>query len=286
MRTYYFLTILFFLIQCSNVDRMSCAVYSSSMEDDTRILTQVIEKLADDKNTPAGTLMVKIGSMFLETPYVANTLETDGDERLVVNLREMDCTTFVETCLALTKAVQSGHPGIDQYLHELTKVRYRGSKINGYVSRLHYTSDWFYENQKKNLIRDITKDIGNTPVQKTINFMTTHPGSYYHLKNNPALVAEIAQLENEISGRQRFYIPKEHIANIEDQLNDGDIVAFTTSINGLDVSHVGILLRKNNRIHLLHASTNSNKVVISDETLHEYLQKLRSVNGIMVARPL
>jgi hypothetical protein len=60
--------------------------------------------------------------------------------------------------------------------------------------------------------------------------MSTHPDSYVHLKNNPVLVAEMANIENDISTRSYYYIPKENIAGVESQLKDGDIVAFTTSI--------------------------------------------------------
>jgi hypothetical protein len=119
----------------------------------------VTEQFRDEKQTPPGELMVKVGSFFLETPYVANTLETEGEERLVINLREMDCTTFAENCLALTRTIQSKRPGVDQFWQELARVRYRNAKINGYTSRLHYTTDWIFNNQQKKLVQDVTADI-------------------------------------------------------------------------------------------------------------------------------
>jgi len=286
MKTIYYLMLFLLFIQCSNVDKMSNAIYSSSMEADTHLFSQILEKLSKEKNLPSGELVVKVGNLFLDTPYVANTLETDGDERLVINLREMDCTTFAETCLALVRTIQSKKPGIEKYLDELTKIRYRGAKINGYASRLHYTSDWIFDNEQKNLIQDVSKDIANTPYHKTINFMSTHPDSYQQLKGNKELIDKIAGIESEISKRPHFYIPKDQVAALESNLNEGDIIALTTSIDGLDVSHMGILVHKNNRIHLLHASTFAKKVVVSEEPLHDYLQKSKLVTGIIVARPL
>ena len=51
--------------------------------------------------------MLEIGKFFLGTPYVTGTLETEGAEHLVVNLREYDCVTFVENVVALVYLVKS-----------------------------------------------------------------------------------------------------------------------------------------------------------------------------------
>ncbi len=281
----YFFALLLFT-QCSGVGKMNVDTYSNSLDEDTRIFERLLEQLAEEDQTSSGELMVKVGSHFLETPYVANTLETEGNERLVINLREMDCTTFAENCLALTRTIKSKKPSLDRFTQELAGVRYRNAKIDGYTSRLHYTTDWIYNNQQKELIRDVTGDISGNPYIKTINFMSTHPDSYFHLKNNALLVAEMAEIENDISGRNYYYIPKERIAELESNLKDGDIIALTTSIDGLDVSHMGILVRKNNRIHLLHASLSAKKVVVTEEPLADYLKDSKTVTGIMVARPL
>ena len=285
MRSVYYIFLLLLFTQCSGIGKMKLDTWSTSMDEDNRILSQVLEQFVEEKQTPTGELIVKVGTFFLETPYVANTLETEGEERLVINLREMDCTTFAENCLALTRTIQSEKPGIDRFWQELAGIRYRNAAINGYSSRLHYTTDWIFNNQQKNLVRDVTGDISKTPYIKTINFMSTHPGSYRHLKDNAVLVTEIARIEKDISHRPYYFIPKENIAGLESQLKDGDIVALTTSIDGLDVSHMGLLVRKNNRIHMLHASLSSMKVAVTEEPLADYLKNSKTVTGIMVARP-
>lgn len=285
MKVQYYIFLLLFFIQCSNVGKMGTDIYSSSVEEDTRILDQAIGQLSEERHLPPGELMIKAGMFFMGTPYVGGTLEQDGEERLVVNLRELDCTTFAETCLALTNTVRSSNPGPEQYVRELTRVRYRDSRINGYTSRLHYTTDWIYNNQQKDLVRDVTRDIVEEPYEKQINFMSTHPGSYRHLKGDNDLTGRIAEIEAEISERPRFYIPKDKEKEMNEHLRDGDIVALTTSINGLDVSHMGIVVRKGNKAHLLHASLTAKKVVLSEETLYEYLQNSKTVTGIIVARP-
>ncbi|WP_372947115.1 N-acetylmuramoyl-L-alanine amidase-like domain-containing protein [Mariniphaga sp.] len=257
-----------------------------STEEDKEIVEQIFELFADEKGSPTSVLMVKLGTYFMETPYVAHTLEKGDEEQLVVNLRGLDCTTLVENCLALTKTIQSGEHTFEQFTKELKNVRYRSGKIDGYPSRLHYTTDWIFDNQQKKLVRNLSKEIGATPYPKEINFMSTHPDSYRQLKDSSHLVEIIAQKERDINSRQHFYIPEEKLAEVEDQLMDGDIVGITTSIEGLDISHMGILIRKGGRIHLLHASSAAEKVVLSEETLEEYLLSSKSATGIMVARPL
>lgn len=252
--------------------------------EDQEILEQVLEMFEEDKDSPTSLLMVKTGTYFLETPYVANTLETEP-EQLVINLREMDCTTFAENCLAISKTIQSGEHSFEQFTKELQKIRYRNGKIEGYPSRLHYFSDWIFDNQQKRLVNDVSKEIAATPYEKEVNFMGTHPDSYQQLKDSSQLVKIIAEQEKNINSRNLFYIPETQIAEVEDQLMDGDIVGITTSIDGLDISHVGILVRKAGRIHLMHASSLAEEVVVSDETLEDYLPGSKSTNGIMVARP-
>lgn len=253
-------------------------------EQDKEILKQALEMFSEETNTPTSVLMVKTGTYFTGTSYVANTLETEP-EQLVVNLREMDCTTFAENCLAIAKTIQSENLTFEQFADELKNVRYRNGKIDGYPSRLHYFSDWIFNNQQKKLVEDVSKEIAATPYNKEVDFMSTHPDSYEQLKDSAALVKEIAEQENDINSRQLFYIPENKIAEVEDKLMDGDIVGITTSVEGLDISHVGILVRKAGRIHLMHASSLAEEVVVSEGTLEDYLLGSKSANGIMVARP-
>jgi hypothetical protein len=253
--------------------------------EDKKILEQVLEMFSEETNSPTPVLMVKTGTYFLGTPYVAHTLETEP-EQLVVNLRGMDCTTFAENCLAITKTIQSGTHTFEQFAKDLKNIRYRNGKIKGYPSRLHYFSDWIFDNQQKRLVQNISKEIAATPYNKEIDFMSTHPGSYKQLKDSAALVEKIAEVEKDMNSRQLFYIPETKIVEVEGKLMDGDIVGITTSVEGLDISHVGILVRKGGRIHLMHASSLTEEVVVSEETLEEYLLNSKSATGIMVARPL
>ncbi len=51
--------------------------------------------------------MLMLGNFFEDSPYAEHSLEHEP-EALVVNLREFDCTTFVESCLAISRTIRSG----------------------------------------------------------------------------------------------------------------------------------------------------------------------------------
>jgi hypothetical protein len=252
---------------------------------DKEILQQVFDSYSADRNEPMQDLMVKVGEFFLGTPYVAHTLENEN-EQLVINLREVDCTTLAESCLAISRSIKSGNHSFEQFASELMGIRYRDRVVSGYPSRLHYFCDWIHTNHLKGLIVDVSREIAGTPFPKQVNFMSTHPGSYRQLKEDTTLIEVIAQQEKAISAREMYYIPESRLREAETGLKDGDIVGITTDTEGLAISHVVILVRQSGRIHLLHASSLAEKVVISEGTLEEYLRQSKTATGIMVARPL
>ncbi|MCX6164520.1 MAG: DUF1460 domain-containing protein, partial [Ignavibacteriae bacterium] len=97
------------------------------------------------KNESIDKIIEKVGLSFLSTDYVAGTLDEDTrNERLVIRISGLDCVTFAENTLAISRAIQTGSPTLDSYKDELQTIRYRDGKINGYTSRLHYFSDWIY----------------------------------------------------------------------------------------------------------------------------------------------
>jgi hypothetical protein len=253
---------------------------------DKELLEEIFKLHSEDTETPMPELMVKVGRFFLETPYVAHTLETEEKEQLIVNLRELDCTTYAENCLALARAIKSGNHSLEQFTTELQMIRYRDGKINGYPSRLHYFCDWIHNNQGKKLIENSPEHMPLCTFSKEINFMSNHPESYRQIKEDSALIGVFAAQEKRISAREMFFLAEEDVAELEDLLMDGDIVGITTSIDGLAIQHVGILVRVDERIHLMHASSSAMKVVLSENTLEDYLLNSKSATGIMLARPL
>lgn len=228
-------------------------------------------------------IAIQVGKDFLGTPYVAKTLELGNKEQLVIDLQGLDCTTFLENVVVFSRLTKKNSLDFESFQQELELIRYRNGKQGSYPSRLHYFTEWIANNEQKGLIKDITGEIGGSPYPKQINFMSTHRSAYSQLSSD-AFLKEIKLAENRLNQMKRFYIPKANIQSLESGIKSGDLIAITTTIKGLDVSHVGMAIEKNGRIHLLHASTRSNKVEISDIPLASYLAKSKSQAGIMVCR--
>ncbi|MDF4201623.1 DUF1460 domain-containing protein [Maribacter sp. SA7] len=233
-----------------------------------------------------GETMVSVGKSFMKTPYVAKTLEIGDTETLVVNLHGLDCTTFVENVLDLSKLLRQKDLSFDAFVKNLEVIRYKDGELDGYASRLHYFSEWIANNVEKGLLKDITGEIGGAAITKDINFMSTHRDLYPFLADD-VNYSKIKASENYLNNQAICVLAQDEIAKNEHLIQSGDIIALATSINGLDVTHTGIATReKDGRIHLLHASTGSMEVEVSKLPLADYLKGIKSNTGIMVARPL
>ncbi len=228
-------------------------------------------------------LAVQIGQSFIGTPYVEKTLELPGEEKLIINLSGLDCTTYLETVVTLARIAKSGVLSFEAFELELEHLRYQDGVLKDYSSRLHYFSDWIFQNQQKGIIRDITREIGGTEYPNQPSFMSENPQFYAQL-SNPGFLEAIKADEAEIAQRAYYFIPKAEIETYEKNIRSGDLIAITTSIKNLDIVHVGFAVEQAGRIHLMHASTGSMKVEISSKPLSEYLKANKSQSGIMVAR--
>jgi hypothetical protein len=288
-KQFLFLFSIFFLIQAcaqnQKTETSSPTTEISYTEKDAEIFADILSKYKDESDKPIAILIPELGKYFLGQEYVAHTLEVNEEEKLVVNLRELDCTTYAENLLALARTIKSENQSFEQFAREIEKIRYRDGKRDEYPSRLHYFSDWIYNNKENDLVTTPADSFGN-PFPNKVSFMSNNPDSYKHLKNNPDYVSVIEQQEKEINEKSYFFIPKENIAEYEHLLKEGDIIGLTTSINGLDVAHVGVLVEQEGKLHLLHASQSKLKVEISDEPISSFLKPESKNTGIMIARPV
>jgi Protein of unknown function (DUF1460) len=202
---------------------------------------------------------------------------------LVVNLKTFDCVTFVENMVALTETRRALLPNFDIFKQKLTNVRYRSGQID-YAARLHYFSDWLFENEKRGILKDITHDIGGENFPKTVFYMSQKRDTLYGNMADPTTFAAMKTVENAITKRPKFYIPKEDIPDVESKIKDGDIIAVTNRLEGMDIAHTGFAIWKKGRVYMLHASSQFRKVIVTDVPLADYLMKNKSQTGIMVGR--
>ena len=284
----------FFPAGCQGHREKSVPNTSATVSDDSIFAARIQKAKAMHYNTlPIGERIVAMGKLFLGTPYVAGTLDVDSlHENLVVNLRGLDCVTFYENMLAFARVIRKyPDPSLRNFEDELTFLRYRNGNRDGFHSRLHYSIDYFYNNEQKGTLKIITREVGGTYAReddRAINFMTTHRASYKQLAQSDAEYAAILEMENDIHARRGFYyIPKQYVANVESNIQTGDILGITTNVPGLDCSHTGIAVRMpDGRIHFMHASSLRGEVIISDEPLADYLTHSSHQTGIIVNRPL
>lgn len=223
----------------------------------------------------------------LGVPYVAGTLDGNEEEQLVVHVDQLDCTTFVETVLALCIADKRGERSFDGFKKALIDVRYRNGILDGYASRLHYFSDWIRNNEQMGFVKECTSETAcSQPKELWLDFMTTHVDSYLPMKKDPALVEVMAAQEKNWQGTVVSYIPKEklNLSPEELKIKDGDILAMVTNIKGLDIVHVGFAFWKDNQLHLLHASSVAKKVIEDPQTQYESSKKTKAHIGVRAIR--
>ena len=239
--------------------------------------------LADLKGRPEAVpdLMVRAGRALEGQPYVAGTLDERPDERVCIYLTRTDCIIFVETCLALARtARQDGD--FQMFANEIRQSRYRGGRVSAYADRLHYTTEWCRQGVARGVLEDLTRTLGGEVLDREIDYMSSHPGSYPLMDD----VDAIKKAERTINAEPMHYIPKSRVAGALGGICSGDIICLVSTVKGLDVAHVGLALVEGGKVRLLHASTGPMEVTADPRTLQEYLAGRNSIAGIQVFRPL
>ncbi len=239
---------------------------------DSTMLNTMLLRVKTNRNiTP-----VEVATFFNNVPYKGGTLEIEG-EPLVVCLNGVDCVTLVEYAIAISK---SGGDEM-QFLNILESLRYRKGIRNGYMSRLHYFSEWLYDNESR----------GNLIIENRPLLMQQWIPNVFYMSNNidkyrlaTGFKDSLNSIETGINQYQFSVIRKDERDKINENVQHGDIIAIVTSIKGLDITHVGFAYKKNDSICFLHASSEQGKVIITDEPLHEYLQNKNHMQSIIIAR--
>ena len=241
-------------------------------------------KANQQKSVPE--LMIIVAKQMLGTEYVAGTLEK-VPEQLVVSLTQTDCILFVESCLAMALNAKKGifHP--DSLCATIQSLRYRDGKVDGFASRIHYTSEWIRQGEARGIFREITDVLsGDNLSGQRFSYMSEHSDAYRQLKGNPAEVARIAQMEASLNQHTDYFvIPKEAVSKMEHLLKDGDILGFNSTVKGLDIAHVALVYHKENgQVGFIHASQADGKVVIDEKSIADYVNSSKSNNGIRIVR--
>lgn len=239
---------------------------------------------------PIGDLVMQFGLALRETPYVGWTLERDmNSETCYVSLDRLDCVTFFESALGIARAFKLGGGKVtpQSVLQQVTLTRYwGGGPIKSYTDRIHYTSDWIFDNTRKGVVKDVCA--GNplaTRFNVPLDFMSKHPSTYPKIKAHPELLQGIKKTEAESNKRVKWYFPAANLAEAAKELKTGDIIGITCTTPGMDCAHTGIIVVTPDGPHFMHASSVEKKVVF-DRLITDVIANNPKYTGIMVARPL
>jgi hypothetical protein len=248
-----------------------------------------------DPGAPLGRAVGRVGELAVGTAYVAHTLEAylgagggaSGTEPLTLSLTRFDCVTLVEACLAVARvARRPGAPSWERLGEEIERMRYRGGTRGDYATRLHYFSEWMADGERRGLLRDLGGALGGVEDVRPLRFMSEHRGSYAALADDRVHRA-VGSAERRLDDRPRRVIPTARIAEVADRIETGDVLAFATSIPGLDVTHAALAYRDGGGVlRVLHAPLSGGSVEVTAATLPEYLAAIRRSTGILVARPV
>ena len=282
MKNYkYLLGFLLFLLMPSAFGQNKGVIYQKL---DTVIFHRYIQSFELKKMASVGDLMIQTAVYLMDSPYVPKTLEACGkNEKLVVNLRQFDCVTLIESCLALVHTLKSKDQSFETFCSELKNIRYRNGQVTDFSSRLHYFTEWISNNETKAKVINLTTGFGGKSLPVTFDLMSRKPELYPQM-SNPEIRNQIKGIEQNISHRMNFYIPKNRIVN--SKIRNGDILCLTTSIAGIGISHVGIAFRLGTDLYFLHASQTGQKVEITSEPFIKYIAQHNNITGYMVVRPL
>ena len=251
---------------------------------------------------PMAELVVQVALQMLGTPYLWASLESEP-EQLQVFMDKTDCILFVElsTCLALTlkgkrimqvgdgehfakrltPSVEDAQPSYNLLCENIRNMRYRLGVVDGYASRIHYTSEWLLQNATNGILREYTGELGKE-FEQTFSYMSAHPQTYYQLSNNVCELGKIRMMEERLNKQKPYYfIPQKDLRKkkVMAQIKNGDIITFISPREGLDLAHVAIAYEHDGAMHFIHASYGAKQVIIEPKTLAEY-----ATNGIRISR--
>lgn len=187
--------------------------------------------------------------------------------------KTFDCTTYVETVLALAR---SEGPG--SFFSQLVSIRYKDGKP-GFFSRNHFPDgDWIPNNRQVKILDDITFDLARSKsLRPRIATKTEHPekwlNSVFAGKQVPeGLLAKMQESWKVPREVQLPYISISDLEKISGALPSGSVVNLVhreDSKHPVLIAHQGFIIQKDDQTLLRHASTNGQ---IRTVDLKQYLK--------------
>jgi hypothetical protein len=200
-----------------------------------------------------------ISRQFLGVSYGSHTLVGSPEvaETLAVNFEAVDCFTYLDYVEAMRLS-----RSFEDFLGKLKLVRYT-SGIVTHGTRHHFFTDWVGSGK----VNDVTTDVGGQATRQILKTLNLKGDGSYLLPGVPAMDRMV-----------HFVGPKMNPASVS-KLQTGDYVGIYTESSGLDVSHVGIIVKAGDALNFRHASSVQGRVI--DQDFGEYM---KGKPGIVVLR--
>ncbi len=235
-------------------------------ETSQKMMRDVFTLLKDNKDKTDAEKIEIVSGYFLDTPYVANRLvgSNTQPEELVIALNELDCFTFLDYIETFKRSKNE-----EDFVNQLKTVRYINANVE-YLSRKHFYSDWYSENQI------LTTDLLTQP--EFSDFVQTDSVELNQGAKG-VYIPGLAVRERDIN-----YVPRDKVSNVLPLLKTGDYIGIRKNIAGLDVTHTGIVIEKQDGIYMRHASSSKSALKVVDQKITDYLDINTSVTGLLFFR--
>ncbi|MBN1962179.1 MAG: DUF1460 domain-containing protein [Deltaproteobacteria bacterium] len=232
-----------------------------------------------------GDLMARAALLQKGKSYF-NPPEFAGLETLRVNLDTFNCVSLIESSLAVARCIWRNTADEPCFIKELTKVRYRGGQLTGFASKLHYFDEWISDNAERGILSDLSRQFGAAKKNHQANYVTTHKKRYPPLQD-PTVFQQMLDIEAKLRAKPAWVIDREKVAQAQQNLQTGDILAVVGAKPSLLVRHAVMVYRDaKNKPHVLHASRYNHRVLLEHSDVATYIKRRSDRRGIIVARPL
>ena len=204
-----------------------------------------------------GKRIARISALFLGRQYTEGSLGggPESPEEFRVSLNAFDCVTFIETVLALALART-----IDEFIDTIRRIRYEGGEID-WFRRNHYMVDWASNNEQCGFIKNMTS--GPFTVEKTCTLNL--------IAGLPARTTTF------------LYFPTQSLGDVTELIEAGDLIFLVSTKDTLDVFHTGLLVGREGRWLLRHATRTAGAVI--EQHLIEFMSQ-NEMAGFILLRPL
>ncbi|MBI4649898.1 DUF1460 domain-containing protein [Candidatus Desantisbacteria bacterium] len=207
-----------------------------------------------------------LSAQFLDTQYKGSTLIGDINipEIFVIRFDGVDCFTYLDYIEAMRRSIS-----YNDFKENLKKVRYQNAII-AYDKRNHFFTDWKEFNPE--YIEDVTLLLGREKTKQVVKILNLKNDSTFLL---PGIIPKKRIID---------YIPSSQIDNsVINEIKTGDYAGIYTDDDGLDVSHVGLLIKRENNIILRHSTIAKKFQKVVDIDFIEYISKRP---GFIILRPV